>query len=516
MLAKFNKFKGLFIRRNSYNNSYISELISSIHRTDIKATILSIIWAAGPVTIIAITLGYYLSHGTSVPLVTVAYFSFYVFFVGLVGFISKIIFDSIRHCNQEQMQERFLAVIEESYQNLYLSKKLNLIRLTDRVRNKKIAAEILSKSHPTDKEIYYVFNLHFGEEMAQFAELIHIHKENGFPIYTDNNKRKLRKFYKQIYNTDLPIDLKKKFLRALVGEYATLKRGIERKVGFLTNIYNCAGHYSLFDLDDASSAIFLFVELLSGRKIYYFRTISKFEDVKKDYLFTSIETLSKITQKYNHILGIYKQCFLTVSKIALNIQLREIVNITADISENIFQLEESISEIHTRKLNKELKKQVQGTKNRFNQNIRILKTQLKRLNMFLKHWHSLNFDKDEKLNRNVEHELAYVFLEDKMRMSLAYQMYEYINHEHDFQTKELYIKAYVRQIVKILKEPLNLEDSSVLTAIEMSRGANLSSIRLTNSTKQKLDTTYNLCKSVKTNIFELRRRIQKILVAQYV
>ncbi|ORX25242.1 hypothetical protein ACC28_07920 [Francisella tularensis subsp. holarctica] len=37
MLAKFNKFKGLFIRRNSYNNSYISELISSIHRTDIKA-----------------------------------------------------------------------------------------------------------------------------------------------------------------------------------------------------------------------------------------------------------------------------------------------------------------------------------------------------------------------------------------------------------------------------------------------------------------------------------------------
>ncbi|MDE5018457.1 hypothetical protein NAI67_09365, partial [Francisella tularensis subsp. holarctica] len=59
-----------------------------------KHTILSIIWAAGPVTIIAINLGYYLSHGTSVPLVTVAYFSFFVFFVGLVGFISKIIFDS--------------------------------------------------------------------------------------------------------------------------------------------------------------------------------------------------------------------------------------------------------------------------------------------------------------------------------------------------------------------------------------------------------------------------------------
>ena len=48
----------------------------------------------------------------------------------------------------------------------------------------------------------------------------------------------------------------------------------------------------------------------------------------------------------------------------------------------------------------------------------------------------------------------------------------------------------------------------------MSWAANLSSIRFSNSANQKLDTTYNLCKSVKTNIFELRRRIQKILVAQ--
>lgn len=101
------------------------------------------------------------------------------------------------------MQERFLAVIEESYQNLYLSKKLNLIRLTDRVRNKKIAAEILSKSHPTDKEIYYVFNLHFGEEMAQFAELIHIHKEMVFlfiQIITNVNLENfINKFIIQTY-----------------------------------------------------------------------------------------------------------------------------------------------------------------------------------------------------------------------------------------------------------------------------------------------------------------------------
>lgn len=518
MLAKLNKFKNLFTRRNSYNDSYISELISSIHRTDIKATILSIIWAAGPVTVIAITLGYYLSHGSVVPSVTVIYFCLYVLFVGLVGFVSKIIFDSIRHRKQEEMQERFLSVIEDSYQNLYLAKKLNITNLSDQARNDKIAYEILSKSHPTSKEIFYAFNLHFSKEIAEFAEIVYLHHENGFPLDTQVNKRKLRMFYKQIVNhQNITKELKDKFLKALVGQYASLKHGTNRKIGFLTKIYNSGGQYNLFDLDDANNAIRLFIELLSGRKIYYFRTISKFTDVKKDYLFKSIETLRiKIIEKYNHLLGTYKQCFLTVASVAPNLSLKEVINVSDDILENVKKLEMSLSQLHARKLTKELRKQVLQTKNRFNQNVSIIKTLLKRLNTQLQQWHRLPFNNDDKLINNIEHELVYVFLEDKMRMTLAYQMYEYINHEHDFQTKEQYIKAYARQIVKILKEPLNLEDSSVLTAIEMSRGANLSSIRLSNSTKQKLDTTYNLCKSVKTNIFELRRRIQKILVAQYV
>ena len=517
MLSKVKKLKSRFKKRNSYNNSYSSELISSIHRADIKATILSIIWAAGPVTIIAITLGYYFSHGSSVPLVTVTYFSLYVFFVGLVGFVSKIVFDSIKHRKQEKMQDRFLTVMEESYQNLYLSKKMNLANLNDQVRDNRVAYEILSKSHPTSKEIFYIFDLHFNKEMAEFAEIIYLHKENGFPIDNHDNKRKLRKFYKQISNSqNITEDLKKKFLKALVGEYSDLKQGLERKAGFLTKIYNSAGQYNLFDLDDASNAITLFIELLSGRKIYYFRTISKFEDVKKDYLFTSIEKLrGKITQKYNHILGIYKQCFLIISEVAPNLDLRELINITEDVTENISQLENSIAELHTKKLPKDVKRQLQQNRNRFNQNVRIIRTLLKRLTVLLNQWRSLNFDKDEKLNKNIEHELAYVFLEEKMRMSIAYELFEYINYEHDFATKTEQIKAYARQIVRVLQEPLSLEEAPVLTAIEMSNKANLSSIKLTNSTAQKLNTTYNLCRSVKTNIFEIRRRINKVLVAQY-
>ncbi|XSZ47767.1 hypothetical protein ACP8HZ_05905 [Francisella noatunensis] len=34
--------------------------------------------------------------------------------------------------------------------------------------------------------------------MAEFAEIIYLHRDNGFPIDTPANKRKLIKFYKQI------------------------------------------------------------------------------------------------------------------------------------------------------------------------------------------------------------------------------------------------------------------------------------------------------------------------------
>ncbi|WP_150465039.1 hypothetical protein [Francisella sp. SYW-2] len=518
MLLQLNRIKAIFKSRNSYNNTYVSELISSIHRADVKTAILSILWAAGPVTIIAITLGYYLSHGQGVPLVTVAYFSFYVFFVGLVGFISKIIFDSIKHREKELMQDKFLSVIEESYQSLYMSKKLTLSNLTDQVRDNKIAYEILAKSHPTSKEIFYAFKLHFNEEMAEFAEIIYLYRDNGFPIDTPSNKRKLRSFYKQINtNQNIPDDLRIKFQNALVGKYSDLKKGLDRKIGFLSKIYSSAGMYNLYDLEDASNVITLFIELLSGRKIYYLKAVSKFEDTKKDYLFNSIEKLrTGVLEKYNHILGIYKQCYLAVSEVAPNLDLIEVVDTAPDIINNLNQLEQSIKQLSTKNQPKEIKKLIQQNKNRFHQRMRIIKTQLKRMNILLNQWKSLEFGSDEKLSKNIEHQLAYIFLEEQMRMSIAYKMFEYINYEHDFSSKTEQIKAYARQIVKILQEPLDLQESTVLTAIESSPRANLSSIRFSNSTTEKLNTTYNLCRSVKTNIVELRKQLNKILVAQYI
>ncbi|AJI47687.1 hypothetical protein BF30_215 [Francisella philomiragia] len=194
----------------------------------------------------------------------------------------------------------------------------------------------------------------------------------------------------------------------------------------------------------------------------------------------------------------------------------EVVDTAPDITNNLNQLEQSIKQLSTKNQPKEIKKLIQQNKNRFYQRVSIVKTRLKMMNILLNQWKSLEFDNDDKLSKNIEHQLAYIFLEEQMRMSIAYKMFEYINYEHDFSSKTEQIKAYARQIVKILQEPLDLQESTVLTAIESSPRANLSSIRFSNSTTEKLNTTYNLCRSVKTNIVELRKQLNKILVAQYI
>ena len=77
-----------------------------------------------------------------------------------------------------------MSVIKILSEFILGKKKLNVTNHSDQARNNKIAYEILSKSHPTSKEIFYVFKLHFSKKMAEFVEIVYLHHENGFPIDT--------------------------------------------------------------------------------------------------------------------------------------------------------------------------------------------------------------------------------------------------------------------------------------------------------------------------------------------
>lgn len=61
------------------------------------------------------------------------------------------------------------------------------------------------------------------------------------------------------------------------------------------------------------------------------------------------------------------------------IEFKRGINVSDDILVNIKKLEMSFTQLHTRKLSKELRKQVLQTKNRFNQNVCIIKNSAKKV-----------------------------------------------------------------------------------------------------------------------------------------
>lgn len=125
-----------------YDRSYLSDLKKAVYRSGIKSTLLSIACTAGPVTLVAIVLGYYFAYGGLVPLKNIIYFSIYALVVGLSGYISKLLLDAKRLRKEQASQATFLEVIEQSYTVLKKAQQLKLASLSNDEQNRRVAETI--------------------------------------------------------------------------------------------------------------------------------------------------------------------------------------------------------------------------------------------------------------------------------------------------------------------------------------------------------------------------------------
>ncbi len=505
------------LSNRSINRSYLNDLMVSVQRSKIKTTLISLAWTAGPVTVIAIILGYYLSHGTLVPYNTLIYFSIYVFIVGISGLISKIILDAKKIRQEEETEQIFLNVVETSYEKLKQARNLKLTQLTQPLQQEMISTFLLSKSHPSPSEIFFAMKAHFGKVVARYAELMQIYENNGIPAEALSLSNQLHEAQQQILAQEhLSENLKLLALRKVEGDHISLNEGISRSPGFLSKVLNSGGQLSLFNTDDASNIITLCLELLSGRTIYFFKTRTDFDSNQVDRLFKQIEnSRQKIRLKHWLAYGILEQMFLTLGTLPPEIPLKPLIQIRLDAQENIHIMHKYIKSLQIPRLEntsnykfKTLLSQFEQTKNSIHRNS-------KRLDDLMKHWQKLENTPQNILDDDsVEVKLATIQLDENERIKLTEKLMTFIDNETD-STSEISIKSYAQYIVKQLVKPLNLENPLVVYAIEVSNAANFSSIEANFSAKQKAQMTHNLSKTVYANIRQLKKRFRQNLVAQY-
>ena len=497
--------------------SYLNDLLVSVQHTGLKRTLISIVWTAGPVTLIAIFLGYYISHGTIVPLTTIVYFSIYVFIVGVSGFISKIILDTINIRHKDQAEQTFLFIVDISYQMLTTARNLKLLALSLPLKGQMISTFLLSKSHPTTTEIFFAMEPYFGVKVARFAELMQIYENNGIPTDSLEAFQQIENAQTVINkNTDISDNLRDLALRKVKGDHISLNEGVPRAPGFLIKVLNSGGQHSLFDLDDSSNVIILCLELLADRKIYYFKTLSNFSHLKKDRLFSKIEHIrQKIRLKHWLSLGIIEQIYLTAQETSPDLSLKYLLNLSIDVHYNLNLMRQALNLLNLDKLNRERKHSTQQLKYRFNQTTLHINQLVEKLDHYMITWHNLASTTQNILDdKQVQIKLATIQLENKEKIKLS----NYLKHtiESFNQLKdEKSIKIFALTIVKYLMKPLSLDNPLIVYAIEASNAANFSSVEANYSAKQKAELTHNLSNTVYANIPKLKKRYQQALAAQY-
>ncbi|WP_119344171.1 hypothetical protein [Facilibium subflavum] len=499
------------------NRSYLSDLMVSIHRSGFKTTLISIVWTAGPITVVAILLGYYFSHGTVVPFSTLIYFSIYVFIVGLSGLISKIILDTIRMRNQERSEQAFLNVIETAYDKLRQARNLKFAALAQNAKQEMISAFLLSKSHPSTTEIYVAMQTHFSEKAARFAELMQIYENNGIPADACKFSVQLHEIRQEIISQEhLSENFKYLALRKIEGDHISLNEGVSRNPGFLTKVLNSGGQLSLFDTDDASDIITLSLELLAGRTIYFFKTITNFDHLAVEKLFKQIETTrQKIRLKHWLAYGLVEQIYFSSKALSPELPLKNLIHIQKDAPANLHLMQQAIKEIHFNDFNKDTRQKLKNLIYRFEQTTNTIYSLIKRLDALMLKWHKLENTPQNILDdQKVQVKLASIQLEEKSRLALAQQLQDFTANQSTGDT-EKDIKAYALYIVKCLIKPLNLENPLIIYAIEVSNAANFSCVEANYSAKQKAELTHNLSKTVYANIRQLKKRFRENLIAQY-
>lgn len=373
---------------------------------------------------------------------------------------------------------------------------------------------ILEKSHPSSDEVFYAVNVICGDQVADYAKTVQIYLANGLDPVILQRHYDLNAIKQQLDRLSLNEYLYQLISHKIDGIEVSVNDGIDRSVGFLTKILNSSGQLNLFDLNDACEMIKLSLELLSGRRFYYFKAITNFENIKQDKLFRQMEYLRqnmRLKQWQAH--GLIEQIYDTLSQPTPDLDIRPLIDVTHDLDDNFTQMYHAIEMLDMRLYSLDKKRQIEQLKHLFRSVRDAIKRDLDRYHYALKYWNANGFCARDMFEEAVQVKMDFVELVEYQRYAFAEKLQNFYQHHslYDGDT----IKRYAIFIVKQLSLFTELENPSIACAIEVSQGANLSSVGYNYSTQLKVEMTYNLSQSVYANIRTLKKRYRNALVSQY-
>lgn len=253
-------------------NEQIDRISRVVHRVHWTRNLLSIVWTAGPVTLLGLYGGFFVAYGKPPPSQTLLYFFLFTLLSGLIAFMAKVVYDMTRGHVREQAQQDVSETIDK-LADLILSVRDQIVEsFEEDARPREAALQLLRRIELTPDGVAFAAQELTGDgELARILGRIETYRRAG--LYS--RVRDLNRQYRERIETALKwlgeaapeaaTVLRERFS----GEAPQLEKGVPRDEFFIERVMAAIeeDNLLLMTLQDVEEMLILAFELINGREI---------------------------------------------------------------------------------------------------------------------------------------------------------------------------------------------------------------------------------------------------------
>ncbi len=235
-------------------------------------TVLQLAWTAGPVTIIAMQIGYWIGFGNLPPLENLFFFVAYTVIAGFISLLTRLIVEW-RTMGQRRSARSALTEVSDRLPDLVFAvRDLYLMTLEERQRRIEAARLILTEVDLGQRSVAIaVEQITEDPELARCAETLDIYRRAGLfsrvRELAENCRKRAADVLHALHasNPEAAALLRER----LNGRAPDPREGRPRRENFLERILSgiAADNLSLFGLRDVEELLVLTFELMMGREL---------------------------------------------------------------------------------------------------------------------------------------------------------------------------------------------------------------------------------------------------------
>jgi len=256
--------------------SFISQLSGAIKEESWTLRLLALAWTAGPVTYVALYVGFMLGYGKAPPKELFIYFGAYTVISGLITILVKIFHNATVTARKKAVARMITEVITKIPDLIIAIRNLGVLELTPERRRLRGVTYLLSDPDATESSIETAIeDLSGSREMARRFRRLESFRKKGLSILVREEAELIGQSFAQEI---LAISEKSGYITSLVqnrlaGRTPSKRFGQRRQYGFIQRIIQAvnSGNEVNIELIDTMEMFKLILELLMDREFTVLR-----------------------------------------------------------------------------------------------------------------------------------------------------------------------------------------------------------------------------------------------------